>query len=286
MAVDQQDGEAPAGETEAAGSRPGEALRRAREAKGMSLADVAEATRIPIRQLEAVEGNAFSSLPGTPYAVGFARAYARAVGADEVEIARGVRAELGSAEPGERYEMFEPVEPARIPPRWLAWSAAAIALLLAVGYGVWRAHFFSGAVETQAVAPQQTPADAAPRPGAPPPQVRPTTGGPVVLNASQPVWLWIYDQSGERLLEKQMEKGESFTVPEGAANPMILTGRPEALAVSVGGRPVPPLGPPERTIADVPISAAALLARPAPATLNVATPATAAPNAAGSSSAD
>ncbi|HEX7783827.1 MAG TPA: DUF4115 domain-containing protein, partial [Sphingobium sp.] len=86
--------------------------------------------------------------------------------------------------------------------------------------------------------------------------------GPVVLTATDTIWLRIYDQAGERLLEKQMAKGESFTVPPGANNPMILTGRPDALAVTVGGRPVPPLGTAVRTISDFPISAAALLARP------------------------
>lgn len=245
--------------------RPGDILRRAREAKKLSIEAVAEATRIPIRQLQAVERNDFASLPGTPYAVGFARAYARAVGADEVEIARGVRIELGTVGPGERYEMFEPVDPARVPPRWLAWTAAGIALLLAIGYGVWRAHFFSDPNEAQpAQAVTVAQSNVAPGMSAPTPSVPRLDTGPVVLTALQDVWLRIYDQNGERLLEKQMAKGESYTVPRDAANPMILTGRPDALGVTVGGKAVPPLGPPERTIADVPISAAALLARPAP----------------------
>jgi hypothetical protein len=61
-----------------------------------------------------------------------------------------------------------------------------------------------------------------------------------------------------------MKKGESFTLPANARNPMILTGRPQALTVTVGGKPIAPLGAPDRTISDVPVSAAALLARAAP----------------------
>jgi len=245
--------------------RPGTLLRRAREAKGMSIADVAEVTRIAQRQLEAIERSDFSSLPGTPYAVGFARAYARAVGIDEVEIARGVREELGAQEMGERYEAFEPIDPARIPPRSLAWIAAAVALILAVGYGVWRTQFFSASTQqeisdlTNRSDSQANSSAAAPSAAVP----EPVTAGPVVLTATQDVWLRIYDQEGARLLEKQMAKGESFTVPPNANNPMILTGRPDALAVTVGGKSVAPLGPPEKTITDVPISAQALLARPA-----------------------
>lgn len=246
--------------------RPGDMLRSAREQRGMTLAEVAEQTRIAQRQLEAIERNDFSALPGTPYAVGFARAYARAVGADEVAVARGVREELGMAEPSARYEMFEPVDPARIPPRKLAWTAAALALLLGTGYAVWRTQFFAASTDQEISdlanrANAQSAPGVAAQPGSMTAPVQQPAAGPVVITAVQDVWLRIYDAQGTRLLEKQMIKGESYTVPEQANNPMILTGRPDALSVTVGGKLVPPLGPPERTIADVPISAAALLAR-------------------------
>lgn len=245
------------------GDRPGTLLRRAREKRGMSLSEVAEVTRIAQRQLEAIERSDFNALPGTPYAVGFARAYARAVGADEVEVARGVREELGTLDASDRYEAFEPVDPARIPPRGMAWIAAVVALLLAVAYGVWRTQFFTASTDEE-ISDINNRTGQAPSPAASPAeQNAPATAGPVVLTAVSDVWLRIYDQAGERLFERQMAKGESYTVPPDANNPMILTGRPDAIAVTVGGKPVAPLGPPERTIADVPVSAAALLARPA-----------------------
>ena len=244
----------------ASADRPGEILKRAREARGMTLADVAEHTRIATRQLEAVERNDFASLPGTPYAVGFSRAYARAVGVDEVAIASAVRAELGTSEPGGRYEMFEPTDPARIPPRWIAWIAALLAILLAIGYGVWRSQLSSPPTDAELSTKAEKPA-AANIIGSP---IAPSTpDSTVVLTAISDVWLRIYDQNGERLLEKKMAKGESYAVPATAQNPMLLTGRPDALAVTVNGQQVPPLGPPEKTLTDFPISAAALLARPA-----------------------
>jgi cytoskeletal protein RodZ len=242
--------------------RPGLLLRRAREEKGMSLGDVAELTRVAQRQLEAIERSDFSALPGTPYAVGFARAYARAVGADESEIARGVREELGTMDAGQHYEAFEPVDPARIPPRRLAWSAAIIAVILALGYGVWRTQFFAASTDQEisdlsnrAGAQQAEPAQPAETP-----QIVATMGA-VVLTAADSVWVRIYEQGGTRLLEKELAKGESFTVPQTAVDPLIMTGRPDALVVTVGGKPVAPLGPPAKTIVDMPISAAALLAR-------------------------
>ena len=66
----------------------GERLREAREAKGMALSDVAEKTRIPLRHLESIETAQYNDLPSTTYALGFAKAYARIVGLDEVAIAR------------------------------------------------------------------------------------------------------------------------------------------------------------------------------------------------------
>jgi hypothetical protein len=83
------------------------------------------------------------------------------------------------------------------------------------------------------------------------------------------VWLRIYDEAGERLKDGLMKKGENYTLPATARNPMILTGRPQALTVTVGGKAIAPLGPPDRTISDVPVSAEALLARAAPASAPV-----------------
>lgn len=246
--------------------RPGDKLRREREKQGLSLQEVAVRTRVPIRQLEVLERNEFSALPGIPYAVGFARAYARALDMDEAAIAADVRSELGS-ESRDRYEVFEPADPARVPPRALAWTAAFIALLIAIGYGVWRTQMFTPPTDEQIAAREQAEqAPAAQRAASAPARPAPAPVGPVVLTATDAVWLRIYDEAGTRLFEKEMAKGESYTVPADANNPMILTGRPDALAVTVGGRPVPALGTAERTISDMPINATALLARPAPVT--------------------
>ena len=46
-----------------------------------------------------------------------------------------------------------------------------------------------------------------------------------------------------------------------AAGPQVWTGRPDALAITVGGQPVPKLAEAERIMKDVPVTAAALLAR-------------------------
>jgi cytoskeletal protein RodZ len=243
-------------------STPGAKLRAAREAQGLSIQDVATRTRIAQRQLEAVERDDYAALPGIPYAVGFARAYARAVDLDEVAIAAEVRHGVHNSDIGaNRYEAFEPVDPARVPSRTLAWTAALIVVVLIAGFTIWRTQLLTPPTGEE-IAQDQAQPQAAPAGVAAP---IPPAAQPVVFTAVDDVWLRIYDEAGERLKDGLMKKGESFTLPAEAKGPMILTGRPQALNVTVGGKPVAALGAPDRTIADVPVSAAALLARGADA---------------------
>ncbi|KKW89441.1 helix-turn-helix domain-containing protein [Sphingobium chungbukense] len=244
---------------------PGARLRAAREAQGLSIQDVATRTRIAQRQLEAIERDDYAALPGIPYAVGFARAYARAIDVDEVAIAADVRNAVHNSDMGaNRYEAFEPADPARVPSRMLAWTAAAIVVILVAGFAVWRTQVMTPPTTEEIAAQQTAPAPAAAKPAAGAQPAAPVVQT-VVFTANDDVWLRIYDETGERLKDGLMKKGESFTLPANARNPMILTGRPQALTVTVGGKPVAPLGAPDRTISDVPVNAEALLARAAPA---------------------
>jgi hypothetical protein len=64
---------------------PGGVLRHAREAHGLSLADLSRVTKISLPQLKAIEANNFDQLPSEVYARGFLRAYAREVDLDPEE---------------------------------------------------------------------------------------------------------------------------------------------------------------------------------------------------------
>src|SRR5713101_7734357 len=63
----------------------GEELRHKREQRGITLAEIAEATRIGTRFLKAIETDNFSILPGGIFTRSFIRAYARHVGMSEDE---------------------------------------------------------------------------------------------------------------------------------------------------------------------------------------------------------
>ena len=83
----------------------GEQLRRAREARGIALETVAEATRIPRHHLEALERSELEALPSGPFAKGYIEAYTRFLGVDPRPILETYRARqrvLGSAEDDRR----------------------------------------------------------------------------------------------------------------------------------------------------------------------------------------
>ncbi|MFN3228723.1 MAG: helix-turn-helix domain-containing protein [Asticcacaulis sp.] len=61
----------------------GESLHQVRTARGLSLEQLAELTRVRRVYLEALESEAFDQLPSRPFAIGYVKAYARALGLDE-----------------------------------------------------------------------------------------------------------------------------------------------------------------------------------------------------------
>ncbi|MCA1197584.1 DUF4115 domain-containing protein [Sphingomonas sp. R647] len=241
----------------------GEKLRDARLAQGLELSDVAGRTRIPLRHLAAIEASDYSGLPSPTYAIGFVKSYARAIGADEVALARELRAETASTFAArEVYERYDPEEPVREPPSGLAWAGAIVALLLLGAVGLWYGtDLFRGGMSA---APEPTPTAIATPDAVPSAEPTPVTGGQVTLIATQPVWLRIYDAAGTRLYEKEMAAGERYDVPADANNPMINLGRPEAVQVTIDGAEVAALGRPGIAIKDVPISADALRTRGQP----------------------
>jgi len=261
----------------------GEKLRGARLAQGLDLAEIALRTRVPQRHLEAIEASNYAALPSNTYAMGFAKAYARAVGADEVAIARDLRAELN-----ERHETrpihtpYELDDPTRVPSSGLAWVGAVIAVLVLVGVGLW---YGTGLFRGEApppeslIVPEANVAVPAAQPAAAP---TPVAGGQVTLVARDTVWVRVTDATGNRLFEAEMKPGDRFDVPQTANGPKAKTGRPENLQILVNGSEVAPLGSAGVPV-EAEVSAAALQARgttPTPGATPAAAPGSSAPTTA------
>lgn len=169
----------------------GEELKRRREERNISLADISEATRIGTRFLKAIETDNYSILPGGIFTRSFIRAYAKQVGLNEDEaVARyqlqvtGQTAETQPHQPQsqpqpqpeqvvrqitpveKRTRKPEPITYRQSPATRTSWSTIIIGvgILVFVGLIVWAlVQKFGGQEAERAATPE------------PPPQVQQTT---------------------------------------------------------------------------------------------------------------
>jgi cytoskeletal protein RodZ len=235
----------------------GERLRAARLAEGISLEDVASRTRIPTRHLESIESSDWSKLPAATYSVGFAKSYASAVGLDRTEIGEALRAEM-AGQPSRTTmspEVFEPVDPARVMPKWLVILAvlAVLAVIAALLFMRQRGLEGEDPPPVAAEAPAGQPAvNPAPTPAA-------TAAGPVVITANEPTWIQVSERGGASLFQGELAAGQSYEVPATAAAPVLKTGRPESIRIAVGTADAPAVGPAATTIRDVSLLPADLM---------------------------
>ncbi|HEY1560670.1 MAG TPA: helix-turn-helix transcriptional regulator [Caulobacteraceae bacterium] len=83
----------------------GEALRRARESLDLGIEDIALATHIRAPSIAAIETLSLDALPSRPFAVGYVKAYARALGLDQEAVVARFRREA----PGEELDLRPPL---------------------------------------------------------------------------------------------------------------------------------------------------------------------------------
>lgn len=253
----------------------GQRLRAAREAKGMSIEDVASATRIPTRHLQSLEDSEWHRLPASTYSVGFAKNYAGAVGLDRAEIAEQLRAEMGSELPAHYstapVEAFEPVDGNRSMPKGIV-IGALVALVAIIALLSWLSNRELQGDDNVAEPAAETVAAT----GAP--AVTPAVQGPVVITANEAAWIEVKD--GTTVLKQgELAAGQSFEVPQTAAAPVLTTAKPEALRISVGTGDAPAVGPAGKRVANVSLRATDLMRGPSASVVSepAASPAATAP---------
>ena len=251
----------------------GQRLREAREAKGLSVEDIAAQTRIPTRHLTSLEESDWDKLPAATYSIGFAKNYAAAIGLDRTEIGDQLRAEMGGTRlPTAFPEVYETVDPARTMPKGLVIGALALLVVVVLALS-WLSNRSMKADE-----PVAQPVETAPPPAsvaAPAASTSAVPAGAVVITAVEPVWVAIKD-GGTSLKQGEMAAGESFEVPATASAPVITTGKPEAIRISVGTALAPSIGPAGKRVSNISLKAADLMRSPA---IGAAPPAAAAPPA-------
>lgn len=132
--------------------------------RGVDLREIADATRINLRFLEAVENEEFATLPGGVFNRGFIRSYARYLGLDEEKILGEYElANASEVTPDWSSTSFSGAAPRRIglKAQWLAGTAAVVMLL--GGYTLFR---YSESPPSSASRPQAMPGEATVTPDA------------------------------------------------------------------------------------------------------------------------
>ena len=156
-------------QTEASAASSGKLLRVQREARNLSVEEVAHALKLQPRQVVAMEAGDFASLGSLPFARGFVRNYARFIGFDAAAVLAGLeqqaplpKHELGEGD-GPRVAMPEPGR--RKPLTWilavspLILVAVVAVVLYAVGLNLdgLRSLLHSGAESSKPVAVETAP---------------------------------------------------------------------------------------------------------------------------------
>lgn len=130
--------------SEAVGPSVGQTLKAEREARGLSVNDVAEKLKLTVRQLAAIESDDYDLLPGNTFARGFVRNYARLLDLDPQSLLDRLVSQL----PQERVQAAMPyvgdatalnavANLSRQGRGWPLWVTSALGLVLGIGAVVW-----------------------------------------------------------------------------------------------------------------------------------------------------
>ena len=285
-----------AGDDHGSGRRVGAILGDARAAAGLELSDIARDTRVPVRHLAAIEADSHDALPALPYAIGFVKAFARAVGVDPEAAGAQFRAETNRTAHVPAPPPMAPLDERRLPPRGLVTISIVAVLAVIAAVVAWSAGMFDTteraapvAVTSALVAPPTAAAivapvgaqgadapTALPPPGAaaaaappvvtgPPVAAAPAAGSGVVITAGEDAWfrVSVYDPAARKVVTAKtgvLAKGERYIVPS-TPGLRLWTGRAGALTITVDGRALPSLGGPAETIKNVSLDPADLRAR-------------------------
>ena len=257
----------------------GEELRREREIRGISLKEIADATKISKRFLDAIERNDHKTLPAPVFTRGFVREYARylglnsdemvnrynfaAVGDDRIEQSAHLdRLTTPQAPPPPRKK----AQPKGIPPPYARVDRNVYILIIVVialaGVSYWalkhrretRANDERIAAETKAAAAPVAP------PLAPAPvQTATTSTQPAAavpaklvlsLEITQTSWITL-DADGERLINDELRRGFHRTVEAKDGFRFKTIGNAAGVTMTLNDVPMPSLGHDGQVLHDV-----------------------------------
>jgi cytoskeletal protein RodZ len=223
----------------------GTTLAAARETAGLSLEDVAAATRIRRTLIMNIEDDDYSACGGDFYARGHLRNIAVAVGLDPAPLLAEFDAARPEAAPARATEVFEAEtttwKERRGGPNWSA--AMAAALVLVISYGLVQAFSGSGGgghdVADQGhttSAPPSTSAPVSPTPSGDDSAVAQAPRGKVTVavRATDRSWVQVTTTSGQELFQGLLQPGQEKTFTDKTRLKLVI-GNAGGVELTVNG---------------------------------------------------
>jgi cytoskeleton protein RodZ len=238
----------------------GEELRREREIRGISLKEIADATKISRRFLDAIEKNDHKTLPAPVFTRGFVREYARYLGLNSEEMVN--RYNFAAANDDriekpphiEKYPQTPPRDISPRPPRKRgipsvradANKIALVLLVIALGAAAY------WAIEYRRLESERIDASTTMAATTPPPALEPEPEASeqapaddsklrLTIVALDNAWVTI-DADGKTVLNRELEPGQTETLEADEAFRIRTVGNAAGLRLTLNGTPVPPLG--------------------------------------------
>jgi cytoskeleton protein RodZ len=265
----------------------GEELRREREIRGISLKEIADATKISKRFLDAIERNDHKTLPAPVFTRGFVREYARYLGLNSDEMVNRYNFAAVGDDRIEQSAHLERLTTPQAPPpprkkapqkgipapysrvdRNVYILLIVVVALAGVSYWALKHRRETRANEERLAA--ETKVAAAPAPIAPPPAApeqtasTPTQPPPVVpaklilsLEITRTSWVTL-DADGERQINDELRRGFHRTVEAKDAFRFKTIGNAGGVTITLNDLPVPALGRDGQVLHDVVLDRAAL----------------------------
>ena len=251
----------------------GEELRREREIRGISLKEIADATKISKRFLEAIERNDHRMLPAPVFTRGFVREYARYLGlnADEIvnrynfaaagddriekspHLERLVQPPAPPLPPKERERRSIPPAYARID-RNVYVLVVIVAALIAVSLWALKhkreARAEEARVDTAAastIAPKAPPSAPVPAPVPEPPPVEDTLK--LTIDVSRDSWVTL-QADGKTVIDEELRAGDHRVVEAREAFRFVAVGNAGGLALKLNEFDLPALGRARQVVKD------------------------------------
>jgi len=223
----------------------GENLKRERELRGVSLRDMADATKISLRFFEALEKGRVDQLPGGLFPRSFVRQYAKHLGLDPEKAVAEFLYEHGQSGLPEKMAGPRPATP-NVPRGLLLFLAVAIAGSVLTWKSLGRTREDKTAGLPATTLPQVIrPTD---RVYPPPPSLGAALAGPaptddaITLSLTAQADCWVLAEAdGEPVLNRVLASGESTTF-EARGQIVLSVGNAGGIVLKVNDRPAKSLG--------------------------------------------